>query len=360
MENSSIDTIPDAINGANPLVPVGRFVVGYNQRGERDTDVYRMDLEAGTTYVLRAIHDQVGYGDVFHLLDEGGNAEDAPSVRYHPDGLNQYGTHKDFFLKYDADTTLYFSVRGAYGTTQRYTFALTNANLAPSDAQDNTMAWNNAYDVFDGGDGIDTLSFAHLSNPIRLELFSGTIEGQDVTQPPSRVALQNIERFEGTMGDDVFAGDYFKRIHSPNPSISNSSNISEVTWLGLDGDDTLGTTAGTTIFDGGSGNDTADYSGASKGTGSGLAIDVSLLRGTGQFGAAEGDQLISIENLIGSGFDDTLTGDHGDNLLNGGDGIDRLMGLGGDDTLDGGTRPTYGYQANPPPPRLSGQGRFPF
>ncbi|WP_461406495.1 calcium-binding protein, partial [Falsiruegeria mediterranea] len=309
-----------------------------------------MELKAGTTYVLRAIHDQVGYGDVFHLLDEDGNAEDAPSIRYHPDSLTAYGTHKDFVLKYEADTTLYFSVRGAYGTTQKYTFTLTEANLAPSDAQDNMMVWSSTYDVFDGGDGIDTLSFAHLSNPIELELFSGIISGQDITQPPFRMAMLNIEIIEGTQGDDRLVGDYFKRIHAPQPSISKSSNISEVTWLGLDGNDTLGSTAGATIFNGGSGIDTADYSGASDGTGQGNSIDVSLLRRTGLHGAAEGDQLISIENLIGSSFDDTLTGDHGDNLLNGGDGIDRLMGLGGDDTLDGGTRPTYGWQANPPPP----------
>ena len=44
----------------------------------------------------------------------------------------------------------------------------------------------------------------------------------------------------------------------------------------------------------------------------------------------------SIENLIGSSFDDTLTGDGMANTLNGGAGDDTLIGGAGDDTLTGG------------------------
>ena len=53
-------------------------------------------------------------------------------------------------------------------------------------------------------------------------------------------------------------------------------------------------------------------------------------------GDAQGDTLISIENVTGSGFDDSLTGDGGDNVLTGLAGSDTLVGGNGADLLDGG------------------------
>jgi Ca2+-binding RTX toxin-like protein len=55
---------------------------------------------------------------------------------------------------------------------------------------------------------------------------------------------------------------------------------------------------------------------------------------TGTLGDALGDTLHDIENLIGSGFDDTLTGDVGNNILRGGLGNDTLDGRSGSDTAD--------------------------
>ena len=48
------------------------------------------------------------------------------------------------------------------------------------------------------------------------------------------------------------------------------------------------------------------------------------------------DTLVNIENLTGSGFDDSLTGDAGANVLAGLAGNDRLIGGAGNDTLIGG------------------------
>ena len=62
---------------------------------------------------------------------------------------------------------------------------------------------------------------------------------------------------------------------------------------------------------------------------------VSLLWDTGSGGDAEGDELNSIENLSGSGYDDSLFGDNNANFLNGNDGDDTLLGFGGDDILYG-------------------------
>jgi Ca2+-binding RTX toxin-like protein len=76
------------------------------------------------------------------------------------------------------------------------------------------------------------------------------------------------------------------------------------------------------------GNDTVDYSHA------GAAVAANLLTGSGSAGAAAGDIYISIENLRGSDFNDTLTGDGNNNVIEGGLGNDTLDGgIGGVDTV---------------------------
>ncbi len=83
-------------------------------------------------------------------------------------------------------------------------------------------------------------------------------------------------------------------------------------------------------FVGGSGADTIDYSAA------GGPVKVSLAGRTanaGKFGRR--DRLIDIENIIGSPFDDRLTGNREANVISGGGGDDLIVGLAGSDTLYG-------------------------
>jgi Ca2+-binding RTX toxin-like protein len=97
------------------------------------------------------------------------------------------------------------------------------------------------------------------------------------------------------------------------------------------GDDALLGGAGADHLDGGSGNDTASYYTSSA------AVTVNLASGTGSGGDAQGDTFVSIENAVGSNFNDTLMGNDAANKLSGGDGNDTLKGGGGDDLLRGGT-----------------------
>ena len=79
-------------------------------------------------------------------------------------------------------------------------------------------------------------------------------------------------------------------------------------------------------LDGGAGSDTASYSGSSE------PVNVNLATGSASGGHAQGDTIVSIENLAGSDHADTLTGNAGDNVLEGGGGADTITGGGGNDT----------------------------
>jgi Ca2+-binding RTX toxin-like protein len=99
---------------------------------------------------------------------------------------------------------------------------------------------------------------------------------------------------------------------------------------GMAGNDILVGGAGADTLDGGDGTDTASY--ANAGTG----IVASLAHPADNTGDAAGDVYISIENLTGGLWNDSLTGDGNANRLTGGEGNDTLVGGAGADTLDGG------------------------
>ncbi len=109
-----------------------------------------------------------------------------------------------------------------------------------------------------------------------------------------------------------------------------SSDGAAITILGGDGNDRYLASAGGGLFDGGAGQDKADFSkAAAKVTVTMVdSIDVGLIGGVAQ--------LINVEDVLGSAFNDKITGNSADNLLRGGAGDDLLYGGGGSDTLDGG------------------------
>ena len=69
---------------------------------------------------------------------------------------------------------------------------------------------------------------------------------------------------------------------------------------------------------------------------SAAAVSINLAAGTASGGDAAGDVLTSIENLVGSAYNDFLTGDGAFNFIDGGAGNDTLDGGAGNDTLLGG------------------------
>jgi Ca2+-binding RTX toxin-like protein len=116
------------------------------------------------------------------------------------------------------------------------------------------------------------------------------------------------------------------------------------TIIGNDGGDTIYAGGGNDIIKGGGGADYIDGQAGRDGVSyedSSVGVQVSLVTGSGKGGTAEGDILVHIEDVYGSKYDDTLTGNAQDNTLSGGDGNDVLKGGGGTDTLYGGIGNDY-------------------
>lgn len=111
---------------------------------------------------------------------------------------------------------------------------------------------------------------------------------------------------------------------------------------GREGHDFLTGFGGPDDLDGGNGTDTATYSGSPSSVWGGPfdpslnGVLADLLTNGNTFGDANGDLFTSIENLIGSGFNDLLLGDSGPNEINGGVGNDIIFGRLGADIIHGG------------------------
>ncbi|QRM54805.1 calcium-binding protein [Sinorhizobium sp. BG8] len=109
----------------------------------------------------------------------------------------------------------------------------------------------------------------------------------------------------------------------------------ESVYNGDSGNDTFQSVGYENTFHGGTGTDTISYQlqDSSDLRGSGVYVDLDE-----QYAKVGSDMedLISIENAIGTSYNDTLIGTFGRNTLNGGSGHDELDGLGGNDLLIGG------------------------
>lgn len=139
-------------------------------------------------------------------------------------------------------------------------------------------------------------------------------------------------------GDYVLAGAGNDTVNAGAGDDFVSGGSGDDSLSGHDGNDTLSGGAGSDTLSGATGLDYADYSE------SGAAINVNLATGSGAGGDAEGDSYSGIDGVIGSSYDDTITGfdsqstdpiDIYSNVLHGGAGNDYLDGAGSNDSLHG-------------------------
>ncbi|AFK52466.1 beta strand repeat-containing protein [Tistrella mobilis] len=200
-------------------------------------------------------------------------------------------------------------------------------NMLTGDDGDDTLVGGGGDDVLIGGEGADSLNggegqdsavYDTSTGAVTISLTTGMGRGGDAEGD----VLVAIEVVSGSSFNDRLTGD------ADNNTLSG--NDGDDILAGAAGDDTLSGGAGADRLDGGAGTDFALYDTSAA------AVTIDLAAGTASGGSASGDLLISIENLMGSSFDDRLTGNGGVNVLIGGEGDDVLDGGGGNDSLIGG------------------------
>ena len=158
--------------------------------------------------------------------------------------------------------------------------------------------------------GMDTVRFDAIWHPL-----DASVTGDLITLASSAnsIAFNDINLIE------FFAFDGFAAM-----------TLTELINFGVVTDDVFVATSAAESFDGGDGSDTVDYSNSTSG------VRVDLQNGTASQGFAQGDTLISIENLTGSASRDIFYGDAQANIISGLGGNDILEGDGGADEIDGG------------------------
>jgi Ca2+-binding RTX toxin-like protein len=183
------------------------------------------------------------------------------------------------------------------------------------DNEDNLFYSYAGDDDIDGRGGSDLILYNIVSNPITADLATGVATGE------GRDTFTAVEGFVGSDFADTLSGDANGNVLIGGPGDD------ELT--GLDGDDYFDAGGGDDTIDGGPGTfDMLDFWAAPAGVTANLQTNTAT--GDGQ------DSLNGIEALLGSPFNDALSGDASTNFVFGSGGNDNLAGNAGDDGLDGG------------------------
>ncbi len=151
--------------------------------------------------------------------------------------------------------------------------------------------------VLTGGAGTDTADYSAFGGGVSINL---SLAGPQNTGTAGIDTLVTLESATGGTGNDTITGEA-------------GTNVLN----GGDGADTLAGLRGNDTLDGGPGVDTLDYSAAEAG----VTVNLASLAAQNTGGAGT-DTLLAAENVIGSSFGDVLLGTVGDNVLDGGPGID--------------------------------------
>ena len=184
---------------------------------------------------------------------------------------------------------------------------------------DDVMEGGAGADTLRGGPGADTVSYTFSNAGVVVRLKEGTGERGHAEGD----VIIDVENLAGSAYNDSLVGD-------DEANHLAGSGGDDSLWGGA-GDDTLEGGAGADRLFGGSGADWLSYLRSNAG------VTVNLGDGTGKGGHAEGDAFEEVENVLGSGYADTLTGDEAANRLDGRSGDDALDGGAGNDTLEGGS-----------------------
>ena len=218
-------------------------------------------------------------------------------------------------------------------------------------------------DSFDGGTGTDIVNYTLAAAGVTVDLLTGGTAGEALGDSFTSIEwvfgsnfADNItgdaanNRLEGRDGDDTLNGEAGndRLLGGDGNDIINGGDGVD-TIFGQAGDDIMSGGGGNDFFFGGAGADShdggADFDTVNYLTAtSGVIVNLDT-GGTG--GDANGDSYISIERILGSGFDDVIIGSAGNDVILGNGGDDFLDGGAGNDTLIGGAGADgFGYNYN--------------
>jgi Ca2+-binding RTX toxin-like protein len=211
-----------------------------------------------------------------------------------------------------------------------------------TDVLDGGPAGTGLRDTINGGNGTDLVDYGTRTAGVDIYLDGPALQGED--------QITNIENAKGGFGDDLIVGNGSwntlfgfggnDKLDGKGGNDVLSGGVGNDWLFGDDGHDVLSAGEGADLMVGGPGPDfisghegidTVSYDDHGKG------VNVTLDNAYNDGSAGEGDNVLDdTENVVGSYFNDRITGSASDNKLVGGLGNDSLGGLGGADTLDGG------------------------
>ncbi|MCU0826986.1 MAG: Hint domain-containing protein [Tabrizicola sp.] len=200
------------------------------------------------------------------------------------------------------------------------------------------------------GSGTGVLTFDVNTTSMNVNLATGSATGQGTD---TLLNIENVltgtgnDTITGNVGnnflsagagnDSIDGGDGADTIDGGNGNDSITGGLGADSLSGGEGDDLFLETNnnGADQLFGGIGSDSVSYSASSAA----ILADLSGATDTANpqaGGDGDTDTLVSIENIIGSSFADTIIGDAENNIFDGRDGTDTLSGGAGNDTLIGG------------------------
>lgn len=195
--------------------------------------------------------------------------------------------------------------------------AATN-DIIYGDATDNILSGGGGNDTLYGLAGNDQLDGGTGAD----KLYGGLGNDTYIINDPYDTIYESVNQGIDTVQSSIS----FSLAALPNVENITLVGTTSINAIGNGSNNVLIGNGSSNVLNGGNGTDTASY----QNSASGVVVDLALT--TPQNTGAGNDTLISIENLTGSIFNDTLYGNSGNNVLNGLAGGDIMRGRSGNDT----------------------------
>jgi Ca2+-binding RTX toxin-like protein len=231
-------------------------------------------------------------------------------------------TPRQLYINAGSAITMNLATGTGQATGGAGTDTISNFEHLTGSAYNDTLTGNSAANIIEGGagndtidaaGGSDTVSYAVATDAVTVNLAT-TGTGQN-TGGAGTDTLSNFENLLGSAFNDTLTG-------------SSADNVIE----GALGNDSI---------DGAGGSDTVSYASAA----SAVVVNLSTLTAQNTGGAGT-DTISNTENVLGSAYNDTLTGDASANIIEGGLGNDAIDGGGGSNDIVSYAAATAGVTVN--------------